>query len=513
MWHPGLVVLCAVVMLVACVALHDITQRKSALKHNFPVLGWIRYLFESQRSKIQQYFISHPRDERPYNLRQREYVYRSAKNLPSSTGFGTDANVDAAGAWAFLNTAFPTREDEAPDDSAKPKILGPHRQEPFAARSFVNISDMSFGSLGQNAVLALARGASLSGAWLSTGEGSLTPYHTAFPCDRVLEIGSGLFGVRELDGTFSLDRLRRLLPDIRAITVKLSQGAKPGSGGVLPAAKITAEIARIRNIPMGVECHSPNRFKEFDDVPSMLSWIKMLQTETGKPVGVKFCLGERRFVKDLCTALQGTPEDVGPDYIILDGSEGGTGAAPPALADNMGTPIRQALPWVDNELRAAGLRERVRLIAAGRFATASEVAFALALGADYVNIARGFLISMGCIQAMMCHTNHCPTGITTHSKWLQAGLDPTDKGTRVGNYALRLRSDLMTLVRSVGLSSPTELNRHHLVINDGARVSQSLADLYPYPPGCDPGLPPIVAHRPRGAGSAGTVRHAAQRQS
>lgn len=495
MLHWGWIVAIAVVGLFALIALHDIFQRKSALKHNFPVIGWIRYLFESQRTKIRQYFISGPRDERPYNLRQREYVYRSAKKLPSSTGFGSDAELDVPGAWAFMNSAFPTLESEAPDDSAKPPVIGPHRREPFQPRSFVNIADMSYGSLGRNAVQALSRGASLSGVWLGSGEGSLTPHHTTFACDRVLEIGSGLFGVRELDGTFSLERLKKLLPDIKAITIKLSQGAKPGSGGVLPMAKITAEIAKIRNIPRDHDCHSPNRFKEFHDVPSMLAWIAMLQAETGKPVGIKFCLGDKRFVEELLDALEGTPEEVGPDFIMLDGAEGGTGAAPPSLADNMGTPIRQALPWLDNALRAAGLRQRIRVIAAGRFAIASEVAFGLAMGADFINIARGFLLAMGCIQAQECHTNRCPTGITTHSPWLQAGLDPTDKGTRVASYALRLRSDLMTVVRSVGLASPAELNRHHVVINDDDRAARSLAEVFPYPVGAGPVAPPPVAHR------------------
>ncbi len=478
------------------VAAHDVIQRKSAIKHNFPVVGWVRYIFEGQRSKIRQYFISGPRDERPYTLRQREYVYRSAKNLPSATGFGSDADLESPGSWAFMNTAFPTQEWEAPDDSAVPPVIGPHRLEPFQPKSFVNISDMSFGSLGKNAVLALSKGASLSGVWLSTGEGSLTPHHTAFPCDRVLEIGSGLFGLRELDGSFSLDRFRKLMPQVNAITIKLSQGAKPGSGGVLPKAKITEEIAKIRNISRDHDCHSPNRFKEFHDARSLLNWVAMLQQESGKPVGIKFCLGDRTFVHDLIELLKGTPEDVGPDYIILDGSEGGTGAAPPALADHMGTPIRQALPWLDDRLREAGLRHRIRIIAAGRFSMAGDVAFALALGADFVNIARGFLMSMGCIQAMECHTNHCPTGITTHSPWLQAGLDPEDKGVRVANYAMRLRADLMTVVRSVGLLSPNEFTRHHVVMMDNAGRARPLAEMYPYPPGCDPGRPLIVAKRP-----------------
>ncbi len=479
--HLFLYLVVAVVSALALVALSDVSQRQHTLRHNFPILAWARYLLESQREKIQQYFIEMPRTARPYNLRQRQWIYRSAKALPSATGFGTDMDVQEPGAFYFLNSPFATREDEAPTDAPLPKVLGPHRAEPFQAKQFTNISDMSYGSLGKNAVRALARGASESGCWLSSGEGSLSEHHLSAPCDRVFEIGTGLFGIRELDGSFSLERFRQLLPHINAITVKLSQGAKPGAGGVLPKAKITEEIAAIRNIRRDEDCHSPNRFNQFRDVPSMFEWIRELQRESKKPVGFKFCLGDRKFAHDVALALANAAEGDHPDFIILDGSEGGTGAAPVGLADNVGTPIREALPWFDNLLREWGVRDRVRLIAAGRFATASEVAYGLALGADYINIARGFLMSMGCIQSLMCHTNHCPTGITTHKPWLQAGLDPTDKGHRVANYVRALRSELMMIVRSCGLRSPTELTRHHVHVAQPGGKSASLAELWPYP--------------------------------
>lgn len=476
----GLVVL--VVLAAGVVALVDVSQKKHAIRHNFPLFGWGRYILESQRQKIQQYFIQGPRDEKPYNLRQREFVYRAAKDVPTAMGFGSDADLDAPGAYYFIHSAFPTLDEEAPD-APNPPVIGPHRKEPFQPRSFFNISDMSYGSLGRTAVEALSHGAAASGLWLSTGEGSLAPAHKVAPCDRVLEIGTAMFGVRELDGTFSLPRLKALCPDIRAITLKLSQGAKPGGGGILPKSKITPEIAQIRNIPLNIDCHSPNRFKEFDDVPSMMQFIALLQEETGKPVGVKFCLGERSFVRELAAEIAARPAGAPgcPDYLILDGSEGGTGAAPLALADTMGTPIRQSLPWVDDLLREFGIRDRVRLIAAGKFAMASEVAFALALGADYVNQARAFLFAIGCIQAQQCHTNRCPTGITTHDKFLMAGLDPLDKGQRVANYAKNLRKELMMIVRSCGLRSPAELSRRHVMVNGNDGQAQSLAALFPRP--------------------------------
>lgn len=471
----------ALIGFIIIVAIIDITQKHHTLRHNFPVVAWVRYVLESQREKIQQYFIEMPRTALPYNLRQRQWIYRSAKNLPSATGFGTDLDVSTPGSFFFLNSPFATLDEEAPNNAPLPKIIGPHRREPFQPKQFANISDMSYGSLGKNAVQALARGAELSGAWLCSGEGSLSEHHLSASCDRIFEIGPALFGVRELDGTFSLERLKALVPHFRAITVKLSQGAKPGAGGILPKAKITAEIARIRNISRDHDCHSPNRFKEFTDVPSLFAWVNMLQEQTGKPVGIKFCLGDRQFAEAVAARIAMVPEGRGPDHIILDGSEGGTGAAPMALSDNMGTPIREALPWFDNLLRRHGVRDRVRLIAAGRFSTAAEVAYGLALGADFINVARGFLLSLGCIQAMQCHTNHCPTGITTHSAWLQAGLDPRDKGVRAANYALNLRRELMMIVRSVGLRSPTELTREHVRVMQPDGRSQSLARVWPYP--------------------------------
>lgn len=473
-------------LFIAAIAIWDLVQRKHALRHNFPVLAWARYLLESQRDKIQQYFIETPRAAMPYNLRQREWVYRSAKALPSAVGFGTDADVQQPGAFYFLPSPFATLDSELPAEPPVPGVIGPHRREPFQPKQWANISDMSYGSLGAHAVQALSRGASLSGAWLATGEGGLSDHHLLHPCDRVLEIGAGLFGVRELDGRFSLERFKALMPHVKAVTVKLSQGAKPGSGGILPKAKITPEIARIRNIPMGEDCCSPARFKEFSDVASMLAWVKMLQDEGGKPVGLKFCLGDRNFARELVDRIAALPVGQGPDYIILDGSEGGTGAAPMGLADNMGTPIREALPWFDNLLRARGVRDRIHLIAAGRISTAAEVAFALALGADSVYIARGFMLAMGCIQALQCHTNRCPTGITTHSKWLQAGLDPAEKGVRVANYALAIRAELMKLVCSMGLKSPAEITRHHCRIVQRDGRSGLLSELWPYPPGTDP---------------------------
>lgn len=462
-------------------AIVDVTQRNHTLRHNFPVVAWIRYILESQRDKIQQYFIEMPRNARPYNLRQRQWVYRSAKNLPSAMGFGTDHNVQEPGTFYFLNSPFATLESEAPTLAPLPPVMGPSRRTPFQPKQYANISDMSYGSLGKNAVQALSRGASLSGAWLSSGEGSLSEHHLAHPCDRMFEIGPALFGIRELDGTFSKERLHALMPHFSAITIKLSQGAKPGAGGILPKAKITEEIARIRNIPRNEDCHSPNRFKEFHDVPSLFAWLAMLQEETGKPVGIKFCLGDRKFAQTVVEQIARLPEGQGPDFITLDGSEGGTGAAPMGLADHMGTPIREALPWFDNLLRQHGVRERVRLIASGRFTTAAEVAHGLALGADYINIARGYLMALGCIQSLMCHTNHCPTGITTHSKWLQAGLDPTEKGTRVANYALNLRSELMMIVRSLGLKSPSELRREHVYMVQSNGKSMPLSEVWPYP--------------------------------
>jgi glutamate synthase domain-containing protein 2 len=383
----------------------------------------------------------------------------------------------------IVPSLYPTlkRADATDADLPRPRVIGAKRAQPYQPRRFANISGMSYGALSPNAVRALSRGVKLTGGYMSTGEGSLSPYHVEGGGDILYQIGPAKFGCRTPDGRFDDAKAAAImaLPQVKMVEIKLAQGAKPGKGGMLPKEKITEEIAAIRGIPMGVDCQSPNRFEEFDDASSLLDFIERVRKLTGKPVGLKMVVGSVAEIDELCREIRKRGE--GPDFIAVDGNEGGSGAAPLALADYVGLPLVDALVAVDNALRREGLREEVTLIASGKIATGGEVATHIALGADLVHIARGFMFSLGCIQALRCHTNSCPTGVATQNRWLQAGLDPADKGVRVANYSLALERDLQMITHACGLAHPSQLTRDHVVMNISPGVRKSLAELYPYP--------------------------------
>ena len=478
-----LIALGVLALIVAIIAVRDLTQRKHAITRNFPVIGHFRYLFEEMGQPLRQYFFAGDLEERPYNRVTRSWVYASAKGQNNMIGFGSQVDHNEPGRMHIVPSMYPTlkRVDATEADSPRPRIIGAKRRQPYHPRRFANISGMSYGALSPNAVRALSRGAKLAGCYMSTGEGSLSPYHIEGGGDILYQLGPAKFGCRTTDGRFDDQKAAQILalPQVKMVEIKLAQGAKPGNGGMLPKEKITEEIAAIRGIPMGVDCQSPNRFEEFDDPVSLLDFIDQVRKLTGKPIGLKMVVGSAAEVDELCREIRKHGD--GPDFIAVDGNEGGSGAAPLALTDYVGLPLVDALVTVDNALRREGLRDDVTLIASGKIATGGEVATHLALGADIVHIARGFLFSIGCIQALRCHTNTCPTGVTTQNRWLQSGLDPADKGIRVANYSLALERDVQMITHACGLTHPSQLHRGHVVMNISPGVRKPFIDMFPYP--------------------------------
>jgi glutamate synthase domain-containing protein 2 len=370
-------------------------------------------------------------------------------------------------------------EDRLP---TPPLLIGEgYCEHPFEARSIVNVSGMSFGAISEPAVRSLSRGAALAGCWLDTGEGGLSPYHLEGGCDLIMQVGTANYGIRDTDGRFSHERARELGKAVKAFEIKLSQGAKPGKGGVLPGPKVTVQIAQIRGIPAGKDSISPNRHHDIANVNELLDKIALVRDLTGRPVGVKTAIGGWQFINDLCNAVLQRGLETAPDFLVIDGGEGGSGAAPQALADHMSLPIAEALPRVVDALLEAGLRERIRVVAAGKLITSARAAWALCVGADFVNTARGFMFALGCIQALRCHTNTCPTGVTTHNRRLQRGLVVEEKYLRVANYAINMNKEVDMIAHSCGCRHARELRREHVRIVESAGRSVALNMLYPYP--------------------------------
>ena len=477
-------VLFAVVIVVTLVYwyIRDITQKKHAILRNYPIIGHLRYFFEQLGEYFRQYFFLGDRDERPFNRATRGWVYRIAKDEGGVIGFGTTYDKQSPGALLFVNAPFPVLEDDQlPTPSL---VIGEgYCRKPFVGRSVVNISGMSYGAISRPAVRALSLGAAKAGCWLDTGEGGLSPYHLEGGCDLIFQIGTAKYGVRDEHGRLSVARLKELAAHdaVRAFEIKLSQGAKPGKGGVLPAAKVTDEIAGIRGIPGGVDSISPNRHPDIANADQLLDMVERIRDATGKPVGVKTAVGGWEFMHLLVDAVSRRGLASAPDFLVIDGGEGGSGAAPQALADHMALPINEALPRVVDALIESGLRERVRVVAAGQLVTSARAAWALACGADFVNTARGFLFSLGCIQALRCHTNTCPTGVTTHNAKLQRGLVVEEKCVRVANYCRNMNKEIDMIAHSCGLPHARQFRREHVRIVQPSGRSISLHTLHPYP--------------------------------
>ncbi len=458
----------------------DVTQKKHAVLRNFPVIGRLRYFFEKQGEYFRQYFFMNDREELPFNRSARSWVYRLAKAEGGIIGFGSTNNTNEPGSILFVNAPYPVlEEDRLPTPSLA--IGEGYARLPFAAKSIVNISGMSFGAISEPAVRSLSRGAATAGCWMDTGEGGLSPYHVEGGCDIIMQIGTAKYGIRDQYGSFSPERAKELAPQVKAFEIKLSQGAKPGKGGVLPAAKVTEEIARIRGIPAGQDSISPNRHRDIANVDELLDKIAYIRELTGRPIGVKTAIGGWRFMNELCEAVNRRGLEYAPDFLAVDGGEGGSGAAPQALMDHMALPIAEALPRVVDALIESGLRQRVRVIAAGKLITSARAAWALCMGADFVNTARGFMFSLGCIQALRCHQNSCPTGVATHDRRLQRGLVVEEKYLRVAQYAIGMNKEIDMIAHSCGCRQARELRREHVRVVQSTGQSVALNVLYPYP--------------------------------
>jgi len=472
----GLLLLTVVVMYIL-----DVTQTKQAIRRNYPVIGRFRYLFEEMGEFFRQYFFAMDREELPFNRAERSWVYRAAKNLSNTTAFGSTRDLRSTGTVLFVNCPYPTLgEDAAPVGAV---TIGPHCSNPYTTCSLFNISGMSYGAISTPAVLALSNGARMAGCWMNTGEGGLSPYHLEGGADIVFQIGTAKYGVRDAEGNLDDDRLRAIAahPQVKMFEIKLSQGAKPGKGGILPGGKVTAEIAAIRGIPEGADSISPNRHPEINNEDNLLDLIEHIRQVTGKPVGFKAVIGAYGWVEDLCKAILQRGIEYAPDFITVDSADGGTGAAPMSLIDYMGLPIRESLPIVLDTLIAYGLKDRIKVVVSGKLITPADVAWALCLGADFICSARGFMFALGCIQALQCDRNTCPTGITTHNKNLQKGLDATVKAERVKHYVNNMVYEVGVIAHSCGVREPRDLKRHHARIVTETGRSFPLNEIYSEP--------------------------------
>ena len=470
------------VLVVAVLFIIDRIQTEDAIRRNYPVLGRFRHLFSALGEFFRQYFFAMDREELPFNRAQREWVKRAGEGEANTIAFGSTRNLSVAGTPIFVNAAFPPLEDQFAH--TQPMLIGPGARHPFEAPSFFNISGMSYGAISKPAVLSLSRGAAKAGIWMNTGEGGISPYHLEGGCDVVFQIGTAKFGVRDEDGKLCDHKLREVAAHekVRMFEIKLAQGAKPGKGGILPGAKVTEEIAKIRGLRPGQDGISPNRHAEVNDWNGLLDLVERVREVTGKPVGIKTVMGAQEPLADLFDAINARGADCAPDFITIDGGEGGTGAAPMPLMDLVGMSIREALPVLVNLRDAAGLHDRVRIVASAKLMVPGDVAWALAAGADFVTSARGFMFSLGCIQALKCNKNTCPTGITTHDLRFQKGLVVEDKFRKVARYATEIVHEVETIAHSVGVSEPRQMRRRHVRIMQDNGCSVPLNKVFPSVP-------------------------------
>lgn len=490
----------------------DRKQDQHAILRNFPILGKLRYIFEKTGPELRQYLFDDDRSGKPFSRKDYQDIVMPAKYQKNMLGFGSIRDFEKADFYV-KNAMFPkqqselevdndkeihskvyeiqednllSRKEELQDKPIKPWLLtdkntvviGPSSRAPFRVKSLVGMSAMSYGSLGEHAITALSKGIGMAGgAWMNTGEGGLSDYHLKGDTDIIAQIGPGLFGVRSKNGEFSWDLLKKkaAIPQVKAFELKLAQGAKT-RGGHVDAEKVTEEIANIRNVEPYKEINNPNRFNEFDDVPTMFSFIEKIRNHTGLPVGIKVVLGSSDSFEEIASYMK--ESGIGPDFITIDGSEGGTGASFQELADRVGLPVKSAVMIVDQTLKKYGIRDRTKIIASGKLFTADRIAVVLAMGVDLVNIARAFMISVGCIMAQICHTNRCPVGVATTDAKLQEALVIDEKQYRALNYLVTLRESLFRISAAAGLTSPTGFNHEHISYIDEHHRVKNLEEWY-----------------------------------
>jgi len=481
-----------VVFASALVALlvYDLAQRRHALLRNFPLIGHLRYLLEGVGPELRQYIVVDNDAEKPFSRDQRRWVYTASKQRDTYFGFGTDNDIEASAGYLIIKqTSFPLAAPHAGQvgfDAAyalpAAKVFGAarRRDRAFRAPSLVNVSSMSYGSLGAKAVEALNRGAALAGCLQGTGEGGISPYHR-HGADLIWQIGTGYFGCRDRNGRFDLARFLDVVaanPQVRLVEIKLSQGAKAGLGGLLPGAKVTPEIAAQRGIPVGVDCWSPAQHTAFSDADSLLDFVELLAGETGLPVGIKSAVGQLDLFEDLAVLMQ--DHGRGLDFVTIDGGEGGTGAGPLVFTDHVALPFKIGFSRVYRAFAEAGVQDRVVFTGAGKLGLPENALLAFALGCDTVNVGREAMLSIGCIQAQRCHTGRCPTGVTTNSAWRQRGLHVPEKAPRAGNYLVQLRKELLQLSRACGVLHPALVTLDHLELTDDRFGARPAAEVFDY---------------------------------
>ncbi len=475
--HVFSMVIGAFVLGVLILFIHDRFQTVNPVQRRFPVMYWGRWIAVHLGPLLRQYWFANDLEEKPFNRVTRNWIYSTSKGKNNTIGFGSQVDFDSVGAHIVMPAMF---KNETSEHDGYYRVIGERTgvKNPVILEHFVNISAMSYGSLSANAVSALNKGAGMAGILHNTGEGGFAPYHQKGG-KVIFQIGTGKFGCRDENGDFSDEAFAKIAAhdNVSMIELKLMQGAKPGKGGILPKEKITAEIAEIRKVPIGQDVLSPPRHNEFDDLPGLFDFIDRLRNLANKPVGIKIVAGHIEEIENIAAAIASEPER-GPDFISVDGGEGGTGAAPLVLASHAGVPMKQGIAMVDWALREHGVRDKIHLLSSGQIATPIDVAVAMALGADGVNIARGFMLALGCIQALDCHSNRCPTGIATQNKSLQRALDVDGAAKRVATYVKTLEKEVYMLCHSCGYTSPDHFTADDIMVVTSPGHLDYLSELY-----------------------------------